>query len=150
MKNLFALFAVVSCAAHAGTWGQENWGEMYWGSNPVSVPIAAPIVRSIVADSTDLIVTIGGYAPGQDGWSRITGYSVTCGSAGTITSDTSPVRITGLQSDTEYDCVVEAFNAQGSSPEAVKLAATDPEIQGLNIVIIRAALCASDNPATGC
>ena len=135
----------------AGTWGAENWGEMYWGDNPVSTPTAAPSILSIQADGNDLIVTIGDYAVGDDGWSAITGYNVACGEADAVVSSASTVRIEGLQSDTEYACTVVATNSQGNSPESLpKLAVTDPELQGLNMVIIRAALCSSGSPPENC
>jgi hypothetical protein len=133
----------------AGTWGQENWGQMYWGTNTPTHP-QAPTVASIVADGSDLLVTISDYAPGQDGWSTVISYTVNCGAVGTVMSDSSPVRVQGLDSDTQYECSVEAVNAFGSSPATVTLAATDPVLQGLNITIIRAALCGSDNPPAAC
>lgn len=135
--------------ALAGTWGAENWGQMYWGTNIPTTP-QAPTVESIVADGSDLLVTIADYSPGQDGWSTVISYSVSCGAVGTVMSDSSPVRIEGLESDTEYECVVEAINARGNSPATIRLAATDPALQGLNITIIRAALCSAENPPAGC
>jgi predicted RNA-binding protein with TRAM domain len=134
----------------AGTWGQENWGQMYWGDNPVSSPVTAPAIQSIVAEGDDLIVTIADYGAGADGWSVIQNFTVTCGEEGTVTSDSSPVRVTGLEPDTEYECSVIATNAVGDSPPSVRLASTEAAISGLNIVIIRAVLCASDNAPEDC
>jgi len=86
------------------------------GDNETAAPNTAPDVLSIRADGTDLIVTINDYAPGQDGWSGITSYAVTCGQASTVTSSTQRIIIEGLQSDTAYECTVIATNALGASP----------------------------------
>lgn len=141
---------MLATGAGAGTWGQENWGEMYWGSNPVSPPAVAPTVESIVADGTDLLVTISDYAPGEDGWSGITGYTVTCGASGSVSSVSSPIRVEGLEGDTDYECIVTATNAQGESEPSLQLATTGSPLSGLNITIIYSALCRSQNPPPVC
>ena len=149
--SIAATLAMSAASSHAGTWGAENWGAMYWGDNLTSAPIAAPNVLSIRADGADLIVTVNDFEPGQDGWSGITSYSVTCGQAGTVTSLTQPIRIEGLQLDTAYECTVIAANALGQSPVTISLASTDEEvIQGLNMVLIRVAICSGDNPPESC
>lgn len=144
-----SIVTVTSSMSWAGTWGQENWGQMYWGTNPTSSPTQAPTIQSIVADGEDLIVTVADYAPGDDGWSTIQTLSVTCGSQ-TVVANGSPVRITGLEADTEFDCAVTASNAFGDSTASVQVAMTESSSQGLNIVIIRAALCDSNNPPANC
>jgi hypothetical protein len=123
---------------------------MYWGANPVSAPTQAPSITAIVADGEDLVFTLNEYAPGADGWSTILNYSVTCGGTPTVVATDSPIRITGLASDTEYDCVVTATNAAGTSHPTIQLATTEAALQGLNIVIIRAALCQGNNLPSGC
>jgi|APSaa5957512535_1039671.scaffolds.fasta_scaffold70925_1 hypothetical protein len=148
--KLLLSILLIAPVARAGTWGQENWGQLYWGDNPVTAPIEAPVIQSIVADGEDLVVTIADYSAGADGWSVIQNYTVTCGIARPVISDASPVLITGLESDTEYECSVVAANAQGDSPQSIQLASTDSVVNGLNIVIIWAALCRSDNPPVGC
>lgn len=148
--SLSLLGALLSPPVSAGTWGQENWGAMYWGNNPVSAPVAAPIIESIVADGANLIITISDYAPGQDGWSGITGYTVTCGDVGSLQTSESPVIIEGLEGDTDYECSVIATNAEGNSPAAIQLATTDSVLGGLNITIIYSALCRSANPPNSC
>ena len=138
-----------SVASQAGVWGQENWGEMYWGSNPVSAP-SAPVISSIVADGADLIVRIADYQPGDDGWSVVTNYTVSCGQISSEAPSGSAIRVTGLASETQYACSVSATNAAGQSESSVSLATTEPELQGLNLILIRSALCASDNPPANC
>lgn len=146
-----AAFMLYAANSSAGTFGAENWGAMYWGDNETAAPITAPDVLSIRADGADLIVTIDDYEPGQDGWSGITSYTVTCGQAGTVTSSMQRIRIEGLQSDTAYECTVNAANALGESPTAVSLASTDAEIiRGLNMVLIRIAACRRENPPESC
>ena len=143
------LCLAVTSVAWSGTWGQENWGQMYWGTNPTSAPTQAPTIQSIVADGEDLVVTVADYAPGDDGWSTILRFSVTCGSQ-TVESTGSPVRVTGLESETQYDCAVTAINSFGDSTASVQVATTDSLDAGINIVIIRAALCDSNNPPANC
>lgn len=150
VKSATAVLCLAATSvAWAGTWGQENWGQMYWGTNPTSAPTQAPTIQSIVADGEDLIVTVADYTPGDDGWSTIQTLSVTCGSQ-TVVANGSPVRITGLEADTEFDCAVTASNAFGDSTASVQVAMTESSSQGLNIVIIRAALCDSNNPPANC
>lgn len=149
--TIAAAFVLYAANSSAGVFGDENWGAMYWGDNLTSAPVAAPNVLSIRADGADLIVTVNDFEPGQDGWSGITSYSVTCGQAGTVTSLTQPIRIEGLQLDTAYECTVIAANALGQSPVTISLASTDEEvIQGLNMVLIRVAICSGDNPPESC
>jgi len=125
----------------AGTYGAENWGEMYWGENPVSSPIASPTILSAVATDENITITLDGIAQGtgEDGWSAITSYVVTCGTQSVVSSDGAVV-ITGLESDTKYSCSVSAVNAQGEGPAAMQVVATEAALQGMNFILICAAL----------
>ena len=137
-RNLIAcLIFVISSPSLAGVYGSENWGEMYWGDNPVSTPTAAPTISSVVARADQITITLDNFpkGTGADGWSAITSYIVTCGATTVETSDTA-VTITGLDSDTEYSCSVSAANAVGNSPATVQVVMTDPELQGLNLYLI--------------
>jgi len=139
LKYFATTAACVLYAANssAGSFGAENWGAMYWGDNETAAPNTAPDVLSIRADGTDLIVTINDYAPGQDGWSGITSYAVTCGQASTVTSSTQRIIIEGLQSDTAYECTVIATNALGASPTTISLASTDRSVSPTGFHFIR-------------
>lgn len=136
-NTLVFLMLVISPCALAGVYGSENWGEMYWGDNPVSTPNAAPTISSVVARTDQITITLDNFpqGTGADGWSAITSYIVTCGETTVETSDTA-VTITGLDSDTEYSCSVSASNAAGDSPATVQVVMTDPELQGLNLFLI--------------
>ena len=137
-RHLIAcLIVVISSPSLGGVYGSENWGEMYWGDNLVSTPTAAPTISSVVARADQITITFDNFpqGTGADGWSAITSYIVTCGATSVETSDTA-VTITGLESDTEYSCSVSAANAVGSSPGAVQVVMTDPELQGLNLFLI--------------
>jgi hypothetical protein len=136
-NTLVLLLLVISPCALAGVYGSENWGEMYWGDNPVSTPNAAPTISSVVARTDQITITLDNFpqGTGADGWSAITSYIVTCGETTVETSDTA-VTITGLDSDTEYSCSVSASNAAGDSPATVQVVMTDPELQGLNLFLI--------------
>ena len=139
--SIFLLLAVVCGSANAGVYGSENWGEMYWGDNPVTAPTDAPTITSVVATEDQITITLSDFplGTGADGWSAVTSYTVTCGETSVETSDTS-VTITGLDSDTEYSCSVSASNAVGNSPTTVKVVLTDAMLQGLKLFLICTAI----------
>ena len=142
MRFRFLLSLMLVCSsANAGIYGSENWGEMYWGDNPATAPTEAPSIVSAVAIEDQITITLDNFpvGTGADGWSAVTSYTVTCGETSVTTSETA-VTITGLDSDTNYSCSVTASNAQGESPDLVKVVATDAVIQGMNIVLICAAI----------
>ncbi len=136
-KLIACLIFAISSPSLGGVYGSENWGEMYWGDNPVSTPTAAPTISSVVARADQITITLDNFpqGTGADGWSAITSYIVTCGETTVETSDTA-VTITGLDSETEYSCSVSAANAVGSSPATLQVVMTDPELQGLNLFLI--------------
>ena len=139
MIRLFlgALIALSSWPTLAGVYGSENWGEMYWGDNPVTAPTDAPTITSIVATEDQITITLDDFpvGTGADGWSAVTSYTVTCG-ATTVETSESAVTITGLEGDTDYSCSVTASNAQGNSPEFIQVVTTDSALDGLNIMLI--------------
>ena len=138
MRFCFYLALLLICSrANAGVYGSENWGEMYWGDNPVTVPTQAPTIASAVATEDQITITLDDFpaGTGADGWSAVTSFIVTCG-ATTVETSESSVTITGLEGDTNYSCSVTARNAQGDSPALVQVVTTDPLLQGLNIMLI--------------
>ena len=141
MKHCCVFLLLLSVNVSAGVYGSENWGEMYWGDNPVTAPTDAPTITSAVATEDQITITLSDFplGTGADGWSAITSYTVTCGETSVETSDTS-VTITGLDSDTEYSCSVSASNAVGSSPTTVKVVMTDAMLQGLKLFLICSAI----------
>ncbi len=122
------LCLLISATAEAGTWGEENWGSMYWGDNPVDVAKAPTF--SIAVEGTTLILSIADYAPGDDGWSVVSQYTVTCNSIST-TSSSAEVRLEDLDPNTEYTCQVTATNAAGVSNPQVQIAMTESVFRGL-------------------
>ena len=136
---VFLSFACIN--ANAGIYGSEIWGVLYWGDNPATAPTEAPSIVSAVATEDQITITLDNFpvGTGADGWSAVTSYTVTCGETSVTTSETA-VTISGLDSDTNYSCSVTASNAQGDSPDLVKIVATDAVIQGMNIILICAAI----------
>lgn len=135
------LLTIACCTANAGIFGSENWGEMYWGDNPATAPTSAPTIASAVATEDQITITLEDFpvGTGADGWSAVTSYTVTCGEASAQASGTE-VTITGLNGDTEYSCSVTASNAQGESPEAIRLVTTAAGLEGINFLLICSAI----------
>lgn len=63
------LLLVVTPLAKASVYGSENWGEMYWGDNPISAPTATPTISSVVADADQITITRTDFpkGTGEDG-----------------------------------------------------------------------------------
>ena len=133
--------AVLPSFAHAGVYGAENWGEMYWGENPTSPPTGLPIIESVTTEADQITIALSEFpqGTGEDGWSAVTSYTVTCGESSADTIGNA-VTITGLDSDTEYSCSISAVNAEGEGPSRIELVITDRELNGLNILLICSAL----------
>ena len=127
--------------AYAGTYGAENWGEMYWGTNVVTAPVGSPTITSATATDDQITIVLDDFpvGTGADGWSAVTSYTVTCGASSVTTSD-SEVTITGLDDDKDYSCSVTANNREGTGPELVRVVTTDPALTGLNITLMCAAI----------
>lgn len=137
MRYLLIVISLMSGHTLAGVYGEENWGEMYWGDNPVTAPTQAPTISSVVVTEDQITITLDDFpvGTGADGWSAVTSFIVTCG-ATTVETSESAVTITGLEGDTDYSCSVTGSNAQGGSPASVQVVTTDPLLQGFNVLLI--------------
>lgn len=140
----FVFFLMLSTESMAGIYGSENWGEMYWGDNPATAPTGLPAILSAVATEDQITITLGDFpaGTGEDGWSRVTSYTVTCGEVSVSTSE-SAVTIEGLRAGTDYACEITANNAQGEGPVLVELVTTESAntvFQGLDIMLICSAI----------
>ena len=49
IKHCCVLLLLLSVNVSAGMYGSENWGEMYWGDNPVTAPTDSPTITSVAA-----------------------------------------------------------------------------------------------------
>jgi len=138
--SIFLLISGANSAAYAGRFGEENWGQMYWGSNVASALIAAP-EYAVQVDGDRFIVEFTNYAEGSgdDGWSAITGYVVQCAGVDPQSSSQSPVTVEGLNEDAQYSCTVRASNVFGDGPSATFAAQTDALIGGLPIWLLKTA-----------
>jgi hypothetical protein len=128
MKGFVALAILLAVPnALGGDWGAD-WGRTYWGNDPGGAP-DAPTITSVEAGIEELLVS---FTPGSDGFSVITGYSVSCGSV-VVNSTGSPVTVGGLKNDTPYTCSVTATNAFGTSSASAGSSPVAPEYtsQGL-------------------
>ena len=129
----------LSALATAGTWDQENWDEMYWDGGPVSKPTAAP-QTNVAVEGTDFFVTILNFTEGsgEDGWSAILGYDVTCVDSRGVakTYKGSPFYISDLDEETEYTCTVSAYNSKGYGPSSQFVATTEFMPGGLPIWLL--------------
>lgn len=135
------LCTILSTSALAGVWGNESWGRMYWGDNIATAPTAAPTIASVTADGESLTITMAPYPQGDgtDGWSAVYQYRVVCGNLDPVTF-TESVTIDGLDAETEYSCAVTAANEVGDSDGALQVVMTDAALQGLNIILLCAAI----------
>ena len=134
---MFPFLVCLGIDAHAGTWGQEKWGQMYWGTNATSAPTADP-AYTVTIDGDQIIVEFTNYTEGsgEDGWSAITGYVVSCAGVDQATSSSPLVAVTDLDEDTEYNCTVKASNVLGDSPTVTFNATTESLIGGLPIWLL--------------
>ena len=95
--------------------GPRKLGTDYWGDNSVSAPLVSPQVESVTTDGDRIIFEIAEYAAGQDGWSAIQSYSVSCGEGVAATTTDQTLVITGLDEETQSTCEIIATNAAGES-----------------------------------
>ena len=123
----------------AGTWDQENWDEMYWDGGSCRSP-QRHHRPSVAVEGTDFFVTILNYTEGsgEDGWSSILGYDVTCVDSRGVakTYKGSPFYISDLDEETEYTCTVSAYNSKGYGPSSQFVATTEFMPGGLPIWLL--------------
>lgn len=81
---------------------------------PNETPPEAPSITdvTVAVDSISLALL-----PGSDGGSPILSYTVYCDNQ-TETSSSSPIVLSDLEPDTEYDCAASSRNALGESPRS--------------------------------
>lgn len=115
---LVALLVVVSHSAVGAKYGNENWGQMYWGINNVSAPLASPSILStdIGTYSVTLVVEDFPAGTGEDGWSVVTAFKLQCANQ-SVTGQSSTLELDGLVTNTTYECFVLAINAFGEGPK---------------------------------
>ena len=133
MKSVMCwLILLCPSVAFAGVWGQENWGQMYWGSNVATTPTEPPAF-SVSVEGQDIVVEITNYLPGTgaDGWSVITDYRVSCDGADPVIASSNRITVTDLSEETEYTCSVVAINDVGSSVSSNFTATTEYTAGGL-------------------
>jgi uncharacterized protein (TIGR02145 family) len=95
--------------------GTAYGDELTFTTNAVTSTVpGAPTIGTATAGNTQAMVTFT--APGSNGGSAITGYTVTS-SPGSITANgtASPITVTGLTNGTAYTFTVTATNANGNS-----------------------------------
>jgi hypothetical protein len=81
---------------------------------PSTIP-DAPTIGTATAGNAQAIISFT--APGSNGGSAITGYTVTSSPGGiTVTGSASPITVTGLTNGTAYTFTVTATNANGTGP----------------------------------
>jgi hypothetical protein len=124
----------------AGVYGQENWGQMYWGDNAATSPTGLPSIESLSVTDNQVTIVIDSFptGTGADGWSAVTSYNVTCGDV-SVTTQESSVVLQGLESGTEYSCTVSANNSFGAGPALARFVTTTGGSGSLNIVLVCAA-----------
>ena len=64
LTRTLAVATTLSSVAQAGEWG-TGLGQMYWGANPESAPVAAPDV-SVTADGIDLTIALNNMLTGGE------------------------------------------------------------------------------------
>ena len=115
---LVALLVVVSQSAVGAKYGNENWGQMYWGIHNVSAPLVFPSILStdIGTYSVTLVVEDFPNGTGEDGWSVVTAFKLQCADESVI-SQSNTLELDGLVTNTTYECFVLAINAFGEGPK---------------------------------
>jgi FtsP/CotA-like multicopper oxidase with cupredoxin domain len=94
---------------------------------PATVP-GAPTIGTATAGNAQAVVS---FAPGSNGGSPITSYTVTSSPGGiTATGTASPITITGLTNSTAYTFTVTATNAVGTSPASAPSNSVTPGLPG--------------------
>jgi len=135
-RNITLAIAICATSATlAGEWGTGLWGQMYWGSNSETAPIAAPNVN-VNADVTDLLITLNNLLTGEDqGWTAITHFLVTCDGFEQVVISVDNPSLINLDPDTTYTCEIVAVNRVGQSPPS-SFVATTGSLGGLPVWLL--------------
>jgi DNA-binding beta-propeller fold protein YncE len=163
MRTLIAIAALVaSLEVYAGHWADQNgqcldeggeptackWGQMYWGDGQTySPPIVAPQVDANSDGSEDIRITLLNLMQGsQNGWSAVTYFRVECDGLPVQIISADKPRLTGLEPETTYSCLIYAGNDLGLGDQAGQFTVTtDAESGGgLPVWVIWAALNPTD------
>ena len=123
------LAIATSSTVSAGHWADENgqcrdesgeptackWGQMYWGDGQTySPPLVAPQIEAKSDGSEDISFTLLNLMQGsQNGWSAITYFRVECNGLPAQIIDANNPRLTGLEPETTYSCLIYAGNDLG-------------------------------------
>ena len=116
-------FTVTPTAVGPVTLTATNSGSL---SNPAALTYATPSDAPVIGTATagNGSATIAFTAPGNDGGSIVSGYTVDCGGY-PATGTSSPITVSGLTNGTVYTCTVTATNGAGASaPSAASNAVT--------------------------
>ena len=94
------------------TFGSQNWGEMYWGTNEASAPTTAPVIISSDVGTYSVALTLQDFptGTGDDGWSVVTAFKLQCADQ-SVTGQSNTLELDGLVTNTTYECFVLAINA---------------------------------------
>ena len=116
---------VYSCSVKATNVAGDSTLSSTASSTPRTTP-GSPTIGAATPSSTQ--VSVAFTAPGSNGGSTVTGYTMSClpgsGSAITNTGSVSPIIVTGLTNGTAYDCSVTATNVAGTSSASSSVSVT--------------------------
>jgi len=103
-----------------------TWGKGHWGDNLETPPILAPSNLSIESGLGIFIISFDfDSSNGNDGWSVIDQYAITCTNildeSDKISASTTTERlvIENLEPGAEYECVAFASNNLGEGPTSI-------------------------------
>jgi len=122
---------ILSLVACGGGGGGSDTAET--PQTAITVP-GAPTIDSVSAG--DASASIGFSAPTSNGGATISGYEATCISDANSHMNTgtySPITVTGLTNETDYDCSVTATNSEGTS-DASSTASVTPTAESTSVV----------------
>jgi hypothetical protein len=143
--------------SYAGTWGEGKWGTMYWGDNLETPPILAPSNLSIESGPGIFIISFDfDSSNGNDGWSVIDQYVITCtnildeSDQISVSTATKSLTIENLDPGAEYECVALARNDLGEGPSSAGIQAEALKTGRLSTWLIHTSLCNKDPSREKC